>query len=134
MPLKKGKSKEDCISINYKELVASGRPHKVAQAASLNFCNSVWEKNFEFELMKLKLESLKTLADITGIDVELQEEKKKFIQKAIKKPGSFTNWCKSKGFDGVTNECIELGLKSDNKTIQARAKLARALRGIAKKK
>ena len=32
--------------------------------------------------------------------------KKKWIQGAIKKPGSFTAYCKGKGYAGVTEECI----------------------------
>jgi len=34
---------------------------------------------------------------------------KKWIQKAIKNPGSFTAWCKRQGYKGVTVECIKKG-------------------------
>ena len=42
MPLKRGKNKANCISINYKELKSAGRTHKVAQAGSLNHCSKIW--------------------------------------------------------------------------------------------
>ncbi len=59
---------------------------------------------------------------------------KSWIQKAIKKPGAFTEWCKRQGFDGVTEKCIELGCKDKNKKIRARACLAKTLRKFAKRK
>lgn len=57
-------------------------------------------------------------------------EAKKFIQKAIKRPGAFTAYCKGQGFDGVTNECIEQGMASDSPTTRKQAVLARTLRKI----
>lgn len=59
---------------------------------------------------------------------------KKWIQKAIKNPGSFTAWCKRQGYKGVTAECIKKGLASKNPTIRRRAALAKTLRKMTKKK
>jgi len=42
-----------------------------------------------------------------------------------KNEGKFTQWCKRKGFDGVTDECIELGLKSKNPKTRKRALFAK---------
>lgn len=62
------------------------------------------------------------------------KKSKKWIQKAIKKPGSFTAYCKSKGYSGVTSACIEEGKKSKNPTIRKRAVLAETLRKLSRKK
>jgi len=43
----------------------------------------------------------------------------------IKKPGSFTKYCKSKGYKGVTCACIREGLKSKNPLTRKRANFAR---------
>lgn len=59
---------------------------------------------------------------------------KNWIQKVVKHPGSFTEWCKQQGFNGVTEECIARGCKSKNKTIRSRACLARTLKKLSKKK
>jgi hypothetical protein len=53
---------------------------------------------------------------------------KKWIQGAISKPGSFTAYCKKLGYSGVTSECIQRGLKSNDPTTRKRASLARTLR------
>ena len=45
-----------------------------------------------------------------------------------KKEGTFTAWCKRQGFDGVTMECIEKGLKDDNPLIRKKANFARNAR------
>ena len=58
---------------------------------------------------------------------------KKWIQKAIKNPGSFTAYCKRKGYKGVTQACINEGKKSKNPTIRRRANLAQTLRKLRKK-
>jgi hypothetical protein len=131
MPLQKKGSREECISFNYKEMVASGHPKKQAQAAALNFCNEKWGGISKSKHEELIDAIIFELEDLKIMDRELAEQKK-WIQKAVKKPGSFTAWCKKQGFDGVTNECIEKGLKSDDKKIQARAKLARAFRKMKK--
>jgi hypothetical protein len=62
---------------------------------------------------------------------ENDEKEKKWIQGAIQKEGAFTNYCKRKGFTGVTDECIRMGLQSKDKTIQRRANLAKTLRKMA---
>lgn len=53
-----------------------------------------------------------------------------------KNKGSFTKWCKSKGFDGVTTGCINLGLKHPSLKIRKKAIFAKnfALRQRKKKK
>lgn len=61
----------------------------------------------------------------------------KWIQKATKKMekkgtvGSFTKYCKSKGYGGVTAACIQEGLKAGGKTAK-RAAFAKAMRGKKK--
>lgn len=54
------------------------------------------------------------------------------------KVGSFTAFCKRHGFDGVTSECIAMGLKSKDPGIRKKANFARNSRGFkhpgAKKK
>jgi hypothetical protein len=52
---------------------------------------------------------------------------RKWIQKAIKKPGAFTAYCKGKGHKGVTDACIREGIKVGGK-VAKRAHLARTLR------
>jgi len=64
----------------------------------------------------------------------MAKKKEKWIQEAIKKPGAFTQWCKRQGYEGVTQECIEKGKKSDNITIRRRAILAETLRRLAKRR
>jgi hypothetical protein len=49
---------------------------------------------------------------------------KKWIQGAIKKPGSFRKYCGGK----VTKACIERGKRSPNLTVRRRARLAETLR------
>lgn len=41
-----------------------------------------------------------------------------------KNKGKFTDWCKDKGYDGVTNVCIEEGLASRAAKTRARAQFA----------
>ena len=53
-----------------------------------------------------------------------QKSKKRWMQSAVKKPGSFTAWCKAQGFGGVTAECIAKGKRSKNPTTRRRANLA----------
>lgn len=62
------------------------------------------------------------------------KKKDKWIQGAIKHPGSFTAWCKKQGFSHATEACIKKGEKSSNPTIRKRATLAKTLKGLAKKK
>ena len=56
---------------------------------------------------------------------------RKWIQKAIKKPGAFTRYSKRKGYEGVTEASIEEGIKAGGKTAK-RAQLARTLRRMRK--
>lgn len=138
MPLPKGNNRKDCISKSYNEMIAAGKPKEQATAAALNHCNKIYggipmKKKVKKEIEELSINIEETLEDIFSNKKEL-EKQKKFIQKAIKKPGSFTDWCKKQGYNGVTEECIKKGLKSKDKKVQARAKLAIALRNIAKKK
>lgn len=63
-----------------------------------------------------------------------KKTKERWIQGAIKKPGSFTAYCKRKGHKGVTEECIREAMKSKNPKTRARARLAKTLRKMAKKR
>lgn len=118
---------------------ATGREHKVAQAAALNHCHRIYggipkkkdkkkeEMIFEMIEIEILLEEINNeIDDIKKLD-EILAKEKKWIQKAIKKPGAFKAYCKSKGFKGVTAECIRAGLKAGGKTAK-RAALARTLR------
>ncbi len=58
------------------------------------------------------------------------EAKKNWIQDAVKKPGSFTEYCGGK----VTDECIQRGKNSPYKKTKQRAELAETFRGMKKKK
>lgn len=62
----------------------------------------------------------------------MQGVKKKIEKRGTE--GSFTRWCKSRGYEGVTAECIEKGLNSDSKSIQAKAKLAKAFGSVGARK
>lgn len=53
----------------------------------------------------------------------IQRAKNKMEQKGTK--GAFTDWCKGKGYNGVTDKCIEEGLESSNATTKARAQFAK---------
>ena len=55
--------------------------------------------------------------------------KRKWIQGAIKKPGAFTAYCKGKGYEGVTEACINEAITAGGK-VAKRAHLARTLRGM----
>jgi hypothetical protein len=59
---------------------------------------------------------------------------KNWIQKAIKNPGSFTQYCKRQGYKGVTKECIQKGCKSPNPTTKKRACLAKTLKKMNRKR
>lgn len=47
--------------------------------------------------------------------------------------GKFTSYCKSKGYSGVTSQCISEGKKSKNPTIRKRATFAQNSRKWNKK-
>lgn len=61
----------------------------------------------------------------------------KWIQKAIKKLGSFTAWCKRRGYDKASYSCIEEAIrvakKTGNKTLLRRAYLARTLKKMKRR-
>ena len=58
----------------------------------------------------------------------------KWIQKAVKKKGAFTAYCKRKGYKGVTKECIREGLHSKDDTTRRRARLAAFFKQLAKER
>ena len=49
-----------------------------------------------------------------GLNIHIKPENK----------GKFTAWCKSKGYGGVTNQCISKGKNSKSSTIRKRATFA----------
>ena len=60
-------------------------------------------------------------------------KKKRWMQSAVKKKGSFTAYCKRQGYKGVTRACINKGKKSSNPTTRRRATLAQTFRKYRKK-
>ena len=78
MPMKKMGSREECISYNYKHMIAAGHPKKEAQARSLNFCGKKWggipKKKSKHE--QLKYELIFELEDLKIMDEKLTEVKK----------------------------------------------------------
>ena len=62
---------------------------------------------------------------------KMRRKKKKWAQDAVKNPGAFTAYCKSLGFKGVTNACIEKGIAAGG-AVAKRAVLARTLRRMHK--
>jgi len=63
-----------------------------------------------------------------------RKRRRKWIKGAIKSPGSFTRWCKSRGYSSVTAACIAEGLRSKDPKIRRRAALARTLRRLARRR
>lgn len=59
---------------------------------------------------------------------------KKKIDTSKLKKGAFTKYCKSKGYSGVTTECISQGKKSKNKRTRKQAVLAENFRKMRKRK
>ncbi len=57
-----------------------------------------------------------------------------FIQKAIHKPGAFTRYCKSIGYNGVTIGCIAKGKKSKNNHVVRMANFSKVLRKLPERK
>jgi len=53
-----------------------------------------------------------------------------FIQRAVKKPGSFTRYCQSHGYNGVTNQCITTAKHSRSLLTRRRANLANTFRHL----
>ncbi|PMP87199.1 MAG: hypothetical protein C0173_09785 [Desulfurella sp.] len=62
----------------------------------------------------------------------MAKKSKKWMQKAVKHPGAFTEYCKQKGYDGVTEACIREGKESSDPTIRKRATLAETFRKTSK--
>jgi len=60
---------------------------------------------------------------------------KKWMSKAThpSRRGEFTRYCKSKGYKGVTDKCIDEALKSGNKRRVKQAQFAKAARTVAKR-
>jgi len=55
----------------------------------------------------------------------------KWIGKIGLKEGRFTAWCKSHGFNGVTQACIEVASKSKDPSVRGMAQFAaRARKGF----
>jgi len=52
------------------------------------------------------------------------EKKKMKIEIAPSKVGSFTAWCKRRGYNGVTSECINEGKRSKLAKIRKKAVFA----------
>lgn len=62
----------------------------------------------------------------------LQEARERMEKKGT--VGAFTAYCKSKGYRGVTQACINEAKKSGNPTLVKRAVFAENVRKIAKKR
>ncbi len=83
------------------------------------------------------------MADIAGMQAYANavgsDAKGGWMKKAAAKmkskgtEGTFTKYCKSKGYGGVTAACIAEGLKAGGKTAK-RAAFAKAARSVAKGK
>ena len=69
-----------------------------------------------------------------------RKKNSRWLQKAsarMKKKGTqgaFTQWCKSRGYKGVTGACIAEGLRSKNPTTRKRANFARNVRRISRRR
>ena len=53
----------------------------------------------------------------------------KWIGKIDLKEGRFTEWCKRHGFNGPTRACIEVALKSKDKSVIGMANFAKRAKG-----
>jgi len=87
------------------------------------------EKKLEIEEIKKRVQQERK--EIAIIRKELQEKKKKWIQKAVKgmKVGSFTAWCKRHGFGGVNQACINAAARAGGKIAQKALFAANASKG-----
>lgn len=61
------------------------------------------------------------------------KKRKNPIKIKASKVGSFTAYCKRKGFKGVTPECIAAGKRSKDPAIRKKANFASASKGWSKK-
>jgi len=61
--------------------------------------------------------------------------KKKWVQKAIKRPGAATAWCKKRGYAGSTCQCLQRmlneGKRRNDRTLISRATLGMRLKGCS---
>lgn len=101
-------------------MIRSGHKKNQAQAAALNFCNSKWggipkkkDSKKEEELIFIKADIEMELEDIK-IQEGILAKTKKWIQKAVPKKnrGDFASYCKSAGFGGVSQACINHAAKA----------------------
>lgn len=62
-----------------------------------------------------------------------KKSKNKWIQKAVKHPGEFSNWCENQGFSGPTAECVakakSTAKKTKNKHLMGMANFAARAKG-----
>ena len=60
---------------------------------------------------------------------------KKWLQKAIKRPGAATEWCKRRGYRGATCTCLRemlrIGKKRNDRKLISRATLGMRLKGCS---
>ena len=63
-----------------------------------------------------------------------KKKDRRWIQKAIKRPGAFRAWCRRRGYEKVTKACIDEGKRSADPTIRRRAVLAETLGRLRKRK
>jgi len=80
--------------------------------------------------IKPKLDNSHNLYGIVEKESYIGDNDEKWMQKAVKKPGSFTEYCGGE----VTQECIERGKKSKDPLTRKRAHLAETFRKQAKKR
>ena len=116
-------------TVNYLKIAKSKYPKSETEPynpwAVCNKSTGGKKKNsdkFEKCVHHLKEENKKKSSDEWQNVVEAKKDK--WIQDAVKKPGSFTEYCGGK----VTDECIEKGKKSNNKKTRQRAELAETFR------
>lgn len=72
MPLKRGSSKENCISSAYKTEIAHGKSKKQARAISLSHCSKFWGG---ISKKKNEIEELRLSIMFDKFDVEIIKEK-----------------------------------------------------------
>jgi len=58
---------------------------------------------------------------------------KKWIQKSIKRPGRMREWCRRRGYSGVTEACIREAERQGGSIARA-ARLARTLKRLPKRR
>jgi hypothetical protein len=74
--------------------------------------------------------------ELTIKEAKKKKKDKKWEQEAVSNEGkgTFTAYCKRKGYKGVTDECIAEGKASTDPTTKRRANLAKTFRQQAKNK